>query len=260
MQLIDTHCHIDLNVFDDDRELLIDRGRSLGIDGMVLPGVCRTGWDHILRLSDAEVDIFPAIGLHPMYLNDHHASHLEELRELIRSGRLTAIGEIGLDYYRPGLCRRKQQELFEVQLEMADSAGLPVLLHVRKAHDQALATLRRCRFSHGGIVHAYSGSLQQAGHYIGLGFKISFCGTVTYDRAKKIRRLASELSLNDMVIETDSPDLPPAANNGERNVPANLIKVVETLAQIRQTPVEEIANATSRNAIDLLGLPITAVG
>jgi len=150
--------------------------------------------------------------------------------------------------------RSAQQELFEVQLAIAKKAALPVLLHVRKAHDQVQATLRRVNFTGGGIVHAFSGSLQQAEHYIKLGFLISVCGTITYDRATKIRSVAMEIPLDSLVVETDSPDIPPAYHHGERNSPEYLCEIVSALATLRKNSAQNIIKETSRNASMLLGL------
>lgn len=254
MQLLDSHCHIDLPVFKDDLPELLKSSRDSGVSEMILPGVCQSGWQNLLKLCAREPGLFPAIGLHPMYLNHHTPDHLRELAHHIASKPLVALGEIGLDYFVTGVDQQKQQELFEAQLQLAKINRLPILLHVRKAHDKVLATLRRHHLPNGGIVHAFSGSLQQAKQYIEMGFKISFCGTVTYDRAKKIRRLAQDLDLHDIVIETDAPDLPPARNHGERNVPANLFQVVECLATLRGQSKELIGQVTRKNGQQVLGL------
>lgn len=254
MQLLDSHCHIDLAVFKDDRNHLLEQCRALGIVEMILPGVRQSYWKNLLQLCQQEEGLFPAIGLHPMYLRHHTPDHIIELAQHIDQGTPVALGEIGLDYFVTGVDHALQQELFETQIQLATRAKLPVLLHVRKAHDQVLATLRRHHFDQGGIVHAYNGSLQQAKIYINMGFKISFSGTVTYDRAKKIRRLAVDLDLQDMVIETDSPDLPPSSHHGERNIPANLIDVVDCLAVLRKQDRTEIGAITRENGRNVLGL------
>ncbi len=254
MQLIDSHCHIDLPIFKDDLQNILADSRAAGITEMILPGVCQAGWQNLLALCFKEEGLYPAIGLHPMYLSHHTPHHLDELKKHIAAKPLVALGEIGLDYYVEEIDRSQQLELFEVQLHLAKRAKLPALLHVRKAHDQVLATLRKRHFPWGGIVHAFSGSLQQARQYIDMGFKISFCGTITYDRAKKIRQLAINLDLQDMVIETDSPDLPPACQHGERNNPANLVHVVACLAELRGQPQELIASVTRGNVRTVLTL------
>jgi len=188
MELIDTHCHLDITTFAGRFDNLLKNARQAGVSQMVLPGVDRDGWERMMTLCRQEEGLFAAPGLHPMYLPHHRPQHLEELSALAAGGKVVAIGEIGLDYHVPDLDRTVQQQLFEQQLSIAAASGLPILLHVRKAHDQVLATLRRKRFPHGGIVHAFNGSLQQACQFINLGFVIAICGTITYDRARRIRK------------------------------------------------------------------------
>lgn len=254
MKLIDTHCHIDLGVFDKDYREVLDRARAVGISAMILPGVDRGGWAHLLDLCSQEPDLYPALGLHPMYLRLHHPDDLDELQHHVDQGRQVAIGEIGLDYYVEGVDRQQQQELFEAQLDIASAANLPVLLHVRKAHDQVLATLRRRKFQQGGIVHAFAGSLQQAQHYTKLGFKLSFGGTLTYDRAKRIRAVASQLPLEEIVLESDAPDIPVSSHRGERNSPEYLPEILNALADLRSESNEVIAAQTTKNALMILSL------
>ena len=181
---------------------------------------------------------------------------MEELDGLVSQGGAVAIGEIGLDYYVKSVDRTAQQQLFEQQLQIAAAGHLPILLHVRKAHDQVLATLRRKKFSHGGIVHAFNGSYQQACCYIKLGFGIGICGTITYDRSRRIRRVAAELPREALVLETDSPDIPPANHQGESNHPEYLPEMLVALASLRGEPPESTASYTSDNARRILGLPL----
>jgi TatD DNase family protein len=252
--VIDTHSHIDLPVFASIFNEVLGRARKAGVTAQILPGVVSAGWKRILHLSNKEDDLYSAIGLHPMYLSHHGQDDIEELKRLASSEKLVAIGEIGLDYYQPESDRDTQQELFEAQLVIAAAAGLPVLLHVRKAHDQVQATLRRLKFCGGGIVHAFGGSLRQAEHYIKLGFLISVCGTITYDRATKIRAVAKTLPLSSLVIETDSPDISPAAHHGERNFPEYLPEILSTLAELRVEPYGQVALQVEKNSRDVLSL------
>ena len=256
MDLIDTHSHIDLEIFSGDFHQVLARARMNGVIGQVLPGVYRAGWKRILSLCEIEKDLYPALGLHPMYLRHHAPGDLKELQKHALSGSLVAIGEIGLDYFIKDVDKSAQQELLEGQLEIAAEAGLPVLLHVRKAHDQAQKTLRRLRFGNGGIVHAFNGSLQQAEHYLKLGFLVSICGTISYDRATKIRAVAAHLPLQSLVLETDSPDIPPAAFHGERNSPEHLPVILQDLASLRKESVKEVAEQTTENAEKLLLLQV----
>ncbi len=254
MELIDTHSHIDLPAFQDDFQEVLHGARKAGVTAQILPGVCRSGWERIFSLAATEEDLHPAVGLHPMYLTHHGGDDLDLLQAHAREGNLKAIGEIGLDYFITDSDRSAQQELFAAQLSIAAEAKLPVLLHVRKAHDQVQAILRRMRFACGGIVHAFSGSLQQAEHYLQLGFLISVCGTVTYDRATRIRSVIAELPLQSLVLETDSPDIPPAAHHGQRNCPAYLPQILDSLALLRGESVQQIAKQTTENARNLLKL------
>lgn len=254
MKLIDTHCHIDVGVFDKDYREVLSRAHTAGVSSIILPGVNRAGWVRLLDLCTQDPDLYPALGLHPMYLRLHHPDDLHELQRHIDQGRQVAIGEIGLDYFVESIDRQQQQELFEAQLDIATSAGLPILLHVRKAHDQVLATLRRRKFQQGGIVHAFAGSFQQAEHYMKLGFKLSFGGTLTYDRAKRIHAVASQLPLEAIVLESDAPDIPVSSHRGERNSPEYLPEVLEALAGLRTEAKEIIAAQTTKNAQTILGL------
>ena len=255
MELIDTHCHLDITEFQGRFATLLAQARSAGVGRLVLPGVDQSGWNRLLELCREENGLYPAPGLHPLYLPRHRPAHLTELGELAQREKLVALGEIGLDYFATGVNRAAQQELFEEQLRIATSARLPVLLHVRKAHDQVLATLRRKHFRNGGIVHAYGGSRQQADQYLGLGFCLGLCGTITYSRARKIRAIAADFPAEGLVLETDAPDIPPAAHRGEENLPEYLPEVLNALAELRQQSAENLAALTSANACRVLSLP-----
>lgn len=254
MDLIDTHCHLDIDCFAPELPALLQKAREAGVTRMVLPGVDRAGWAHLLRLCRQTPGLFAAPGLHPLYLTLHQADDLAELDALAGSGAIVAIGEIGLDYYHDTPDRRTQQWYFEEQLRLAACHHLPILLHIRKAHDQVLATLRRHRFSHGGIVHAYNGSLQQAQQFTALGFGISVCGTITYTRARRIRNTLLALPAETLVLETDAPDIPLASHRGTANRPEYLPEVLYTLAELRGEDAEFLASITTSNAERLLGL------
>ncbi len=252
MRLIDTHSHIDVEVFAHDFHEVLTRTRAAGVIAQILPGIRQTWWDRLLFLCQKEDDLHPAIGLHPMYLDVHLPEHLLELRSHAESGKLVAIGEIGLDFFVKDFDQNRQQELFEAQLDIAKEACLPVLLHVRKAHDQVLSIIRQKGFPHGGIIHAFGGSMQQAENYLKRGFLIGFGGSVTYTRAKKIRRIAQALPLESIVLETDAPDLPPAGHHGQRNSPEYLAEILKILAELRVESLDEIACMTTQNASRLL--------
>lgn len=252
--MIDTHCHIDVDVFASNFQHILNKARLAGIQGMVIPGVHRLGWDRLLTLCQTEQGLYSAPGLHPLYLACHQPEDIEELEAHAQKGKLTAIGEIGLDYFNESPDKPAQQQLFEQQLGIAKANHLPILLHVRKAHDQVLATLRRKHFAQGGLVHAFGGSYQQAMQYIKLGFCIGVGGTITYSRAKGIRKVVTALHRDTIVLETDSPDIPPAKHNGECNRPEYLPEIVEALASLRGEAIEDVKNYTTNNAKRILGL------
>lgn len=254
MELIDTHCHLDVAEFDRDRDAVIDRARAAGVSDMVVPAIHHTGWDGLLALCDRHPDLHPALGLHPVYLNQHRDGDICALADRLRERRPIAIGEIGLDYYVEGLDRARQQHIFEAQLTLARDTGLPVLLHVRKAHQEVLAALARIRVS-GGIVHAFSGGIEEAKRYLALGFRLGFGGMLTFERSNKLRRLATALPLDAMVLETDAPDLTVAAHRGERNSPEYLPDVLTALAEVRGEDPATVAAVTTAVARATLGLP-----
>jgi len=253
VELIDTHCHLDVAEFDADRQAVLARARANGVTAIVVPGVSEPGWDFLWRFCASEPGLYPAFGLHPVYLEEHAAADLAALEALLADRRPVAVGEIGLDYYVTTLDRERQQTLFEAQLALARDAGLPVILHVRKAHDAVLAALRRIRVR-GGIAHAYNGSLQQAQQYIDLGFKLGFGGMLTYERSRRLRELAQALPVESIVLETDAPDLTVAQHRGMRNSPEYLPHCLAALAEVRGETREALARQTSANARAVLGL------
>jgi len=255
MELIDTQTHLDFPEFDVDRCAVLAAAREAGIAAMIVSGVSAATWPRLLALTGDEPMLFPALGLHPMFLDEHAEGDVDLLAEAVVRHRPVAIGEIGVDFHLRGLDRERQLPLFEAQLAIARDAGLPVILHVRKAHDEVLARLRRSGLV-GGTVHAFNGSRQQAEQYIGLGFKLGFGGAMTYSRARKLRTLAAELPLESLVLETDSPDLPPAAHRGERNSPAYLPEVLAALAELRGEEPADLARRTTDNARTVFGLPV----
>jgi len=253
MRLIDTHCHLDVTEFDPDRGEVLAAARRAGVDGIVVPAIHAAGWRRLLDLCAPSADLYPALGLHPLYLAQHRLEQVAALERLISVQRPVAVGEIGLDYFVRELDRERQQTLFEAQLALAATAHLPVLLHVRKAHDQVLATLRRIPVP-GGIAHAFSGSIQHAHGYLDLGFKLGFGGMLTFERSRKLRTLARDLPTHALVLETDAPDLTVASHRGERNSPAYLPECLAALAQIRGEDPVAVAQYTTRNAREVLGL------
>lgn len=263
---IDTHCHLDAAEFDGDREAVVARARSQGVDGMVLPAVSTTNLEAVRDLAHRHGCVY-ALGLHPLYVHAEPPDALDTLRAALQrhrgDARLVAVGEIGLDHFVPGLDRAVQERYYVAQLQLAREFELPVILHVRRSADALLKHLRRVRVK-GGIAHAFNGSVQQARAFIDLGFKLGFGGAMTFERALQIRTLARELPLQALVLETDAPDIPPqwlyrtaeqrAAGQTSRNEPAELPRIAQVLAELRGLSPQAVAAATSANAREVLGL------
>jgi TatD DNase family protein len=253
MELVDTHCHLDVAEFQADRDAVLARSRAAGVRRIVVPAVDAASWDGLLALCRREPGLYPALGLHPVHVERHRDEDVAALERRIAGERPVAVGEIGLDYHIEQPDRKRQQRLLEAQLAIARDAGLPVVLHVRKAHDAMLAALRGAGVS-GGIAHAFNGSLQQADRYLALGFRLGFGGMLTYERSRKLRRLARELPLEAIVLETDAPDLTVASHRGARNSPEYLPEVLAALSEIRNEDPHDIAEQTTRNALAVLHL------
>jgi TatD DNase family protein len=257
----DTHCHLDAPEFAPDRAAVWARAQAAGVNRLVLPAVATAHFPQALALS-RELGVHVALGIHPLWSPQHGDEALAVLRAALVANRdnprLVAVGEIGLDHFVPGLDRERQQYFYVEQLKLAREFGLPVLLHVRRSADALLRELRRIRVP-GGIAHAFNGSAQQAQAFIDLGFKLGFGGTLTFDRALQIRRLAAELPLSALVLETDAPDIPPhwlyataaerasGAHTG-RNEPAELPRIAAELAALRGMTLADLAAARSANA------------
>jgi len=252
LELFDTHCHLDLSVFDIDRNVLIKKSVENGIKNILLPGIKKEQWRLVRMHVALNKSLHAALGLHPMFIKEHTEQHLHDLDLALKLPPISAVGEIGLDFYDKDLNRDKQEIFFRAQLKLATEHNLPVVLHVRKAHDEVLKHLRLMQFSQGGIVHAFNGSLQHAKKYISNGFKLGFGGMMTHSRSVKIRELAKMLPLDGIVLETDAPDMVPASSNSKRNTPVHLLDNFNALCKLRKESPEEIAEVTTRNAKAIL--------
>lgn len=250
LELIDTHAHLDIAEFDSQRDALLQACIERGMRGIVVPAVTRATWDNLKVVCARSTLLWPAFGLHPCYCMAHTDEHVRTLEAYLQPG-VVAVGEIGLDAWEGNRDLPRQQELFAAQLAIARNARLPVVLHARKTHDLLLKEIRRQRFDCGGVVHAFSGSQQQAEKFIELGFLIGFGGGATYDRAQKLRGILRALPLSSVVLETDSPDIPPSFARGEMNTPLNLFRINHLLAEVLQIDPLALAQQTTRNAIGL---------
>lgn len=253
MHLIDTHCHLDFDVFDEDRTDIIEKSRERQVLKLIIPGVLKKGWEGISDLVDTYEGFFGAYGFHPCYLDSTSIDDCESLSRLIRQKdrKTAALGEIGLDFFIENPDREFQREIFLCQVDLAMEHRLPLILHVRKAHDQVAKILKDKRFPFGGTVHCYSGSLQQARHYLDIGFKIGIGGVVTYKRAKRLRRIVTELPLSSFVLETDAPDIPVYGHQNQRNSPEYLPCVFNAFCELRQESDDKIMESIYHNTVEI---------
>ena len=253
MHLIDTHCHLDDQTFDSDRWDVLQACEKKQVKQFILPGVTAGQWDRLFQICSESSDLFAAPGFHPCFLSSYAVGQFTALESLVVQHRhkVVAIGECGLDLFEKGGDFDRQVELFTSQVELADNLNLPLILHVRKAHDQTLKIIKDQNFTHGGIVHCYSGSLHQASRYLDIGFNLGIGGVVTYDRSHKLHRTIAELPLSAFVLETDAPDIPVSGRQKTRNSPEYLPEIFKSFVKHRQETEIEIMNQLYENTLDL---------
>ncbi len=276
LRWLDSHCHLDAPEFELDRSAVFQNAKEQGVAWCVMPAVQAKDFVPLQKLAEEFHQPY-ALGIHPLYVPQAQMQDLDFLANCIESAlakdtqgqqldsRLVAVGEIGLDFFVPALCepamREKQEFFYHAQLKLAQKFKLPVILHVRKSADELLKGLRRHAVQ-GGIAHAFNGSFQQAQTFIEMGFALGFGGALTFDRALQLRRLATDLPLSALVLETDAPDIPPhwlyktqaerETTQGPfaqtRNEPSELPRIGAVLAQLRGVSVSDIATITLSNA------------
>lgn len=256
--LIDTHCHLDDRRLDADRDAVVARAQKAGVQRIVVPAVDVNNFCAVRDVAHAFDGGAYALGIHPIAVPHAQPADLDALETAIQAAlddpRFVAVGEIGLDFFIPELktpaMQEKQEAFYDAQLKLAETYNLPVILHVRRSQDRILKYLRR-RTSVQGIAHAFNGSFDQAQVFIDLGFALGAGGALTYTRARQIRRLVTELPLEHWVLETDAPDIPPAWLTGTpdtppRNEPAEVARIAQTLAQLRDVSVEHLQTTTAQ--------------
>ena len=269
MQLFDTHTHFDVADFDHDRQHLAVQAKQVGVEALVLIGFIESRFDELIQthqqLQDWEnvPQSYLAPGLHPFYIEQHQQAHLQRLEQVLKQQDCVAVGEIGLDTFlkqhkRPDSFA-KQQHYFNAQLELATHYQKPVLLHIRKAHAEALAILKAQKFKLGGIAHAFSGGVEEAKALVKLGFKIGVTGQITNPNAKKLHQVVQAIGAERLVIETDCPDMTPlccqtSTEHRTRNTPVNLPYVLDSLAQTLGQPQDQLAEQLWQNSLAALHL------
>ncbi|HEY0335569.1 MAG TPA: TatD family hydrolase [Stenotrophomonas sp.] len=253
MPLIDSHCHLDAAEFDADRGQVLARAEAAGVVAQVVPATTAASWPGLREVCATRPGLYPAFGLHPVFLDEHTPDDLRHLRQWIERERPCAIGECGLDFFIDTLDRDTQSFYFEAQLALAREFELPVVVHARRSVEAVIQAIRRFGPLR-GVIHSYAGSPEQARQLWDLGFMVGLGGPVTYERARRLRRLAAEMPLEYLLLETDAPDQPDAGIRGQRNEPARLVQVLECIATLRDESAEVIAAQTTLNARRLFAL------
>jgi len=261
--LIDSHAHIDLPEFNKDRDQVLERARQRGVRVVINVGLDAESSRKSLAMAKKYDDVFVAVGFHPHEAAKMKEGDLESLADLTKDSRVVAIGEIGLDFYRNLSPRQSQLEAFKKQLDLAVELSLPVVVHCRQAHEEVYDILSAwvkanpADNDRRGVIHCFSGDIGMARRYIELGFYISLAGSVTYPSAGELVEVARELPLDRLLLETDAPFLAPQAHRGKRNEPAYITLTAEKVAEVRQAPLEAVAEAAAHNTIELFRLPVS---
>jgi TatD DNase family protein len=253
--LIDSHAHLDMEDFDADRDLIIERARQGGVNRIVTIGTDLASSKKAIEIARKYDFIYAAVGYHPHNAKEAIVRDLEELRDSAYQPKVVAWGEIGLDFFRRHSPPDMQVQAFERQLDMAAELDLPVIIHDRDAHSDLLRILRKRERLYRGVIHCFSGNYDLAMAFIEMGFCISFPGTVTYRNAVDAQTAASRIPLERLLVETDCPYLTPVPFRGKRNEPLYIRHTAEKIAQLRQMEIERLAEATSANTIRLFNLP-----
>ena len=249
---IDSHCHMDNVILNQNSEKIINECVNEGVNQIIIPSVSKENFDKVINLASKYKHCVYALGIHPIYLKNFEDSDLDLLEYYLLNYNAVAVGEIGMDLFIQKKNQCLQEHVFLSQLKIAKKFNLPVIMHVRGAIDLVLKNLRQIKVR-GGIAHAFNGSFQQADQLIKLGFKLGFGGAMTYPRAKHLQSLAKELPIESIVLETDSPDMPPAwLNNGERNQPKELGKIAEFFCHLRGLKPSKTADIIRDNTIEAI--------
>ena len=253
--LIDTHAHLDMQDYDEDRQEVIDRALQGGIGHIITVGIDLQSSIRALKLANSHDFIYSTVGYHP-----HNADHvdtrdLEGLAALTTEPKVVAWGEIGLDFYREWSQPDKQREAFEKQLDLARHHDLPLVIHCREAHRDLLEILKRKEDGpYRGVIHCFSGDYNLAMDLIAMGFHISIPGTVTYPKALQVQDVASRIPMERLLLETDAPFLAPVPKRGRRNEPLFVVHTAQKIAELRKMDYEDVGLQTSENAMKLFAL------
>lgn len=251
--LVDAHCHLDFAQFDNDRTEVFNAAKAVGVAHFVVPGTTRSHWQQVLALAE-RMDTSVCLGLHPYFIEQHQEADIAALDHMLsQHSEVVAVGECGIDG-RFSDTLDAQWHYFDAQLALAKQHGLPVVVHCVHANDQVAKRLRQLKLPKAGLIHAFSGSIEQATKFLDLGFKLGLGGAVTYARAKRLQRSVAALPDDAFVLETDSPDMPLSGYQGMRNEPCRIKQICAAVAKLRGQTEEHVAAQSSATATQLFGL------
>jgi TatD DNase family protein len=256
--LIDSHCHLNFDIFDEDRAEVLARAKAAGIVACINPGISLPDSQQAVNLTETIPNLYAAIGFHPNYAAEFDQTAMAQLRTLASRPRVVAIGEIGLDYYWDKAPRPMQRRVFEQQLALAKELGKPVIIHQRETAVDTMAILRRwgAGQNHPGLVlHSFSGDRAMAEEALELGFYIGISGPVTFKNARDLPEIVAAVPLERLLVETDAPFLTPHPYRGKRNEPAHVKLVAERVAALKGLPLAEVSRRLTENTIALFRLP-----
>lgn len=257
--LIDTHCHLDLPEFDADRESVLNRARSAGVERFIVVGFEPERWASTLRLADTEPGVFAAIGLHPTEADRWGTETEDGVRTQLHHDRVRAVGEIGLDYHWDRARPEAQKDAFADQIGLARDAGLPFIVHQRDAEADALDLLRSFQPPLRGVMHCFTGDASFAHACLDLGLFLGVGGAITHKRMNPLREAMTIVPLERILLETDAPYMSPEPHRSRRNEPSTVSVVAERLAELRKISPDEVEAVTSRSASQLFRLEAPAI-
>lgn len=253
--MIDTHCHLNFDAFDGDREAVVVRAHAAGVDRIIVPAVDLPTSAAVIALAQAQRGVYAAVGIHPNSTANWSAEHLAAIEDYSRAPKVVAIGEIGLDYHWNYSPPATQKIAFQAQLELAKRLQLPVIIHNRESSEDVMAMLESwardlppALQNRPGVMHSFSGSMAIAERALAAGFYLGFTGPITYKNAEETRKIAAEVPIERLLVETDAPYLTPIPHRGKRNEPAYIPLVVERLAAVKGVTTDEMAHITTENA------------
>ncbi len=254
MNLFDSHCHLEMGEFDADREAVLERAFAAGVRRVVTVGTTLEDGRKAVSIAERHPGVYASVGVHPHDVRGIDLGTYDALKRLAASPKVVAYGEIGLDFFRNRSPREVQLARFREQLDIAAGLDLPVIIHDREAHEETLAILSQRPVRRGGIFHCFSGDRNMAERCMEMGFYLSIPGTVTFPKAESLREAVRDLPLSRLLVETDAPYLSPVPNRGKRNEPAFVIHTAAKVAEIKGVPLAEVAESTTRNAMEVFGI------